>query len=836
MIQAETPIIGDAPFQTEADAPFRSQVLGYDHLADLARAVAAQWPSAIHPGGRSLLRRLRDNERILIAARAEAAAAADAREPLTPDAEWLLDNFFVIEDVLREVRKDLPRGYYDELPVVTVGPWASLPRIYSLAVALVTHTDSHLEDGAIQRFVHAFQEVAPLTTGELWAIPTMLRFALLENLRRLAAQMLAARAEARHAVAWVSRAAGSPVPPAMPTRPTDTFLVAWHKALRDRESDIPVGPLRDWLARHADDLTEVLVREHRRQAANQVSVGNCVTSLRLLQAVDWPAFFEKASPVEAVLRAEPTGVYAKQEFATRDRYRQAVEQIAKASGRDEVEVASRAVARALAGESPRERHVGYYLVAEGRSSLARELGCRIRFRDCWRAKLTDHPHAVFFGGIGVLTAGSVALAIALSWPVIGWMSLLVGLAVLIPATEAAIAIVNYLVCRLLPPRVLPKLDFTTGIPADFTTIVVIPGMLFRPQSATHLAERLELHYLANPDAHLRFALLTDWADAPAEHMAEDDALVQSAIDAIAALNERHSPEGPPRFFLFHRGRKYNPSEGRWMGWERKRGKLEEFNSLLRGENNTSYVVRTGELSDLNIRFVLTLDADTVLPRDAARRLVGTLAHPLNRPALSDDGRRVAAGYGVLQPRVSFLYRTGMRSWFARIFAGSAGIDPYSSASSDVYQDLFGAGTFTGKGLYDVEAFAATAGRAFPENRILSHDLIESNFARCGLVTDIEVFDDFPAKYNAYARREHRWIRGDWQLFPWLVRGCRHRLAGNRTFCRSLVAGRSSTTCAVRLQRPPSSRCWFWAGPSSLARVGCGRCWPSPFWRCRSSCK
>src|SRR5262245_10729020 len=756
----------DEPFLSEADAPFRSQVLGYDHLDDLARTVAARWPAAVHPGAHSLLRRLRDNERVLHEARAEAAAAADAKEPLTPDAEWLLDNFFVIEEVLREVRKDLPRGYYDELPVVTTGPWGGLPRIYALAVALITHTDSHLEDGSIFRFVKSFQEVAPLTTGELWAVPTMLRLALLENLRRLGGQMLAARGERQLATTWVSRAAGSPVPPPLPERPSDTFLVAWHKALRDRESDIPVGPLHDWLARHSDDLTEVLCREHRRQAANQVSVGNCVTSLRLLNAIEWPVFFERASKVEEVLRGEPTGVYARQEFATRDRYRQAVEQLAKSSKRDEVEVAKRAVARAMEGEG-RAGHVGYYLIDDGKRAFAAELGCRFKVRDRWRAFHTDHPYLIHFGGVATTTIALVVLAVGLSWPVLGWWALLVALAVLMPATELAVGIVNYCVCRVLPPRVLPKLDFTTGVPDGWPTVVVIPGMLFRPSSAVHLSERLELHYLANPDPMLRFALLTDWADAPNEHMPEDDALVEAAIEAIRLLNERHAPAGPPKFFLFHRRRQFNSGEHSWMGWERKRGKLEEFNALLRGAKDTSYVVQTGDIAEFQARFVLTLDADTVLPRDAARRLIATLAHPLNRPVLTPDGRRVAAGYAVLQPRVSFLYRTGMRSLFARVFAGSAGIDPYSSASSDVYQDLFGWGTFTGKGLYDVDAFMTTAGRAFPDNHILSHDLIESNFGRCALVTDIEVFDDFPAKYHAYARREHRWIRGDWQLLPWL---------------------------------------------------------------------
>jgi cyclic beta-1,2-glucan synthetase len=750
-----------------ADDPLRAELFGTDHLAELARELARSTPVSVKPGSHPLLRRLRANAALLRKARDSAADSAARNEPLMPDAEWLLDNFFVVEAVLTEVQKHLPRSYYDELPVADAGPWAGLPRVYGLAVALVSHTDSRLDGAQILQFVRAYEEVAPLSTGEIWAVPAMLRLALLENLRRLGAQMLSNRAERDRAVAWVHRATGSAAVP-FPDHPSDAFLVAWHQAVRDLGDASPVDRLT---ADTIGDLTDVLHREHRRQAANQVSVGNCVTSLRLLAVVDWNEFFEEASPVEAALRAEPTGVYRRQEFATRDRYRRAVEQLSKAAKRPELEVTRLAVARAAAGRTPRECHVGYYLVAEGRRAFARELGCRFPFGVWWRAALTDHPNAAYFGGVGLVTLALVALGVVLAAGAgpAPWVLVLVGLALLVPASDAAVAVVNALVCHALPPRVLPKLDFGSGVPAEWRTVVVIPGMLFKPESATALCERLELHYLANPDPQLRFALLTDWADAPAESAPSDEALVKAAADGIRRLNQRHARNGPDLFFLFHRARRFNPSEGVWMGWERKRGKLDEFNRLLRGATDTSYSVRTGDAAKLDARFVLTLDADTVLPRDAARRLIATLAHPLNQPVLAADGRRVAAGYGVLQPRVSFLYETGLRSRFAQVFAGSAGIDPYSSASSDVYQDLFGRGTFTGKGLYDVDAFHATAGRAFPENAILSHDLIESNFARCGLVSDIEVFDDFPAKYNAYARREHRWVRGDWQLLPWLGR-------------------------------------------------------------------
>ncbi|QEG29966.1 N,N'-diacetylchitobiose phosphorylase [Gemmata obscuriglobus] len=746
--------------QVPTPEPFRGDLFGPDRLADLARSLAAG-PAHVNPGSHALLARLRDNAAVLRAARDAAAEAARA-EPLMPDAEWLLDNFFVIEDVLREVRTDLPRGYADELPVAADGPHRGHPRVYALAVELVTHTDSHLDDGQLLRFVRAYQEVAPLTTGELWAVPIMLRLALIENLRRLADQMLRTRTERARALEWVGRTETGANRP-LPEGSSDAFLVGWHQAVRDLSetnpgiSDVP------------GDLSEVLRREHRRQAANQVSVGNCVTSLRLLNAIDWGQFFEHASLVEEALRAEPTGVYRHQDAATRDRYRQAVEQLAKAARRDEADVARHALARAAQGASPRERHLGYHLVAEGRGAFARALGCRFKFRDRWRALLTDRPNLTYFGGLTLITVSLVALAVGLTALVTSsvWLLVLVGLAVLLPASEVAVAVVNAAVCRVLPPRVLPKLDFNSGVPAEWRTIVVIPGMLTKPESAAALCERLELHYLANPDPQFRFALLTDWADAPTETTPNDAALVKVAADGIRKLNERHARGKADVFFLFHRKRQLNVSEGAWMGWERKRGKLDEFNRLLKGDTSTSYTVQTGDAAAIEARFVLTLDADTVLPRDAARRLVATLAHPLNRPVLSADGRRVVAGYGILQPRVSFLYKTGLRSLFARIFAGSAGIDPYSSASSDVYQDLFGWGTFTGKGLYDLEAFHATAGHAFPENSILSHDLIESNFARCGLVTDVEVFDDFPAKYHAYAKREHRWVRGDWQLLPWL---------------------------------------------------------------------
>ena len=438
-------------------------------------------------------------------------------------------------------------------------------------------------------------------------------------------------------------------------------------------------------------------------------------------------------------------------------------------------MARRAVETARAGAGTPANHVGHYLVGRGLPAFRAAIGYRPA---CATGSSIPSSHtptpsisvrsssgAVFFALIALLvraadTAGTFGVG--------HWVLLLLG--TLLPVSDLAVGVTHYLLTLYLPPRVLPKLDFKNGIAPDCTTFVVIPSMLTRADSGATLLEKLEVHYLANSDPQLRFALLTDFADAPAEHMPDDEKLVRGALDAAEALNRRYAPTGPPRFYVFHRRRLWNPAQGCWMGWERKRGKLTEFNRLLRGDRTTTYTVCGSDPAELpHVRFVITLDQDTEMPRDAARRMVGTLAHPLNRPRFDAEQGRVVEGYGVLQPRVSFHLKAANRTLFTRIFAASAGVDPYATAVSDVYEDLFGAGSFTGKGVYDVDAFEAATGHTFPENHILSHDLIEGNFARCGLVTDIELFDDFPSRYHAYARREYRWIRGDWQLLPWLGR-------------------------------------------------------------------
>jgi cyclic beta-1,2-glucan synthetase len=757
---------GEFTFSLKAGEPLRCTIAGPVLLRQAANNLARHAGAGCRLTSRALLRRARENAERLRSTHQALLQASAQHEQMPAAAEWFLDNFYIIDETAQTVRKHLPWRYARELPAVAADSFRQLPRVFALAVDLIARTDAALNEEEISDFVNAYQEVCPLSIGEVWAVPIMLRMALLESLRRLGDRILQIIADTKAATELVNRTTSAGRFARLPDNPSGAFLLTVRDRLRDHGP--PPGITRDeliaWMGRHLSDADGVCQREYHQQAADQVSVGNCVTSLRLLDVLDWADFFEAVSVVEKELRRDPGGIYPRQDFKTRDRCRQAVERLARGSKLTELEVARLANRSAAADQDERHRHVTWHLLGEGRDDLER----KIKYRPFWpqrcREGVRRHPNLIYFGLMTLFMAGSLSLFLV-PLPPLWWLALIL---ILVPVSEIAVVLTNYVVCKLVPPRVLPKLNFRGGIEHGCDTFVVMPTMLDHPEQIAGLAKRLEYHFLSNPDPRLWFALLTDFTDADHEHEPGDESKVQAGLEAIRTLNEKYAAQGGPRFFLFHRHRLFNPSEGRWMGWERKRGKLEEFNRLLRGDDQTSYSVLSAKRDQIPyVKYVLTLDADTVLPRDAARHMISTLAHPLNQPRLSDDGRRVEAGYAILQPRVSFLYKTGFQSWFARIFAYSAGVDPYSTASSDAYMDLFGKGSFTGKGLYEVDAFHATAGRTFPDNTILSHDLIESNYARCALATDIEVFDGFPARYNAFAKREHRWIRGDWQLLPWL---------------------------------------------------------------------
>ncbi len=808
-----------APGFAHPDEPIRSELFSVERLEQHGETLAIAQRVTERPGrGRPMAPRVRDNGRALLEAYRGIASAIREERAITPAAEWLVDNFHVVEEQIREIRDDLPRGYYRQLPKLADGPLEGYPRVFGIAWAYVAHTDSHFDPQTLARFVQAYQRVQPLTIGELWAVAITLRIVLVENLRRSADLMGRSRAERLRADLLANRLLGTngreaESPEAVfkdfdPAPIAAAFAVQLVQRLRDQ--DPRVTPALLWLdgrlAAQGTTADEIVRQVHQGQGAMNVTVRNVITSMRLMSAVDWADFFESVSAVDAVLRADSD--FAAMDFATRDRYRHAIEKLARGSGHTEIEVAQSAIA--AAGSAPahteasgdgattrREHDPGYYLISRGRHSLEEQLGFRAPVRD-WIARA--NAAAGIMGYLGTIAAVS-AIIVACGLLAIGdarvgeWTRGVLAMLAIIPAMDAAVALVNRAVASFIGPATIPALELHDGVPPSLRTIVVMPTLLTTRAEVDEQIERLEVHYLASPDGELYFAILSDWADSATETAPGDDDLLGVAIAGIARLNQRHA-RGPAgdRFLLLHRRRIWDEAEGVWMGWERKRGKLHELNRLLRGATDTTFIASEAHAPTVpdGVRYVITLDADTRIPRGAARRMVGKMAHPLNSPRFDKRLGRVVEGHGVLQPRITASLPTGRDgSVFQRVFSSAAGIDPYAFAVSDVYQDLLDEGSYSGKGIYDVDVFEASLAGRVPDNTLLSHDLFEGTFARSGLVSDIELVEEFPSRYDVAAARQHRWARGDWQLLPWILGRAHGSNAGASPAAAEPRDGRSS---------------------------------------------
>ncbi|MEN3337713.1 MAG: cyclic beta,2-glucan synthetase [Acidobacteriota bacterium] len=781
-VQAGTGLL-DRP----AAAP--TDIFSHDQLQAHAAAIAAAHTLAANPRrGRPLLPRLDDSAAVLDDAYRYLSSAA-RRDPQPVAAEdWLCDNYHVVQHQVREIQQHLPRRYYLELPKLADGAFQGYPRVYLLARELIAHTAGRIDVETLVDFCTAYQRTAVLSIGEVWAVPIMLRLALVEEVRRLADGVVSARRSREKARAWQDELvrgadwternvrhlldAGAQAD----RRLSPAFVVELLAWLRDQSASAATAwsALQAALRDQGDSAEEMLRIEHQRQAGDQLAIGNAITSMRLLSSIDWTLFFERVSLVDRVLRGDPAGAYAEMDFPTRDRYRHSVEAVAKRTARQESDVAALAVglARTAMRNDPghdRSHHVGYYLISRGRFRLEREVGYRPSIRERLARFAFRHQALGYLGTLATFTAAGVLSMVihAARLGTTGTQLWIVAAVVLLPVSELVISLVNLIVTAQVRPRELPKLAMRDGIPAANRTLVVVPVIVDSEASLGGFLHDLEVRSLGNRDQHLHFALLSDFPDADQASLDGEHEILEDARRRIDELNARY---GAGRFHFLHRERRWNAAEHRWMGWERKRGKLTELNHLLRGATDTSFRVCHGDQHLLtSVRFVITLDSDTQLPMEAARRLVGTLAHPLNCPRFDPVLRRVTEGYGVLQPRVGVSVVSANSTAFARVFSGHVGVDPYTTAVSDVYQDLFHEGSYVGKGIYDVDAFEGSLANRVPENTLLSHDLFEGFYARAGLCTDIQLVDDYPTQYLAYAARQHRWARGDWQIARWLWR-------------------------------------------------------------------
>lgn len=768
----------------------REMLFSVERLEEHARSLAAaQEVKPQTPRGHPLLDRLIANEASLISAYQSICEAVGEGAAITPAAEWLIDNFHQVERQIRQVRSDLPPRYYRQLPKLAAGPFAGYPRVFGMAWAFVAHTDSRFDVEVWCAYVGAYQQVQPLTIGELWASAITLRIILIENLRRIAARIVYSRNERRRADELANRLFGFGDQPVESMKAiiadlergplSDAFLLQLVYRLRDQDSSVAplLTRLDERLAAEGKTVEDAVNEEQQKQVSANVTVRNIITSMRRMSDIDWTEIFEKVSLFDVVLGQSCS--FSEMDFPTRNLYRTAIEELARGSDLDELEVARRAV---LAGakadnevSTPDRRRTdpGYYLCAGGRPEFEAQIG----FRPQLQARFERFYRTLGIGGY--IGAAVIVATLLLALPIFfhaqahaSWIWLgLLGTLGAIPALDAAVALVNQGVTHRFGATQLPGLDLRDGVPKHLRTLVVVPTLLTTREAIVAQVELLEVHKLASVDGDVQFALLSDWIDAPSETVEGDHDLLQVAIEEVARLNRRHGPApGGDRFLLLHRRRLWNEGQRKWIGWERKRGKLRELNRLLRGASDTSFLSIDGHPAQGpdDVRYVITLDADTRLRRDTVRRLIGKMAHPLNQPRHAASGR-VVEGHAVLQPRVtSALPAAGDGSVYRRVFSNMSGIDQYSSAVSDVYQDLFEEGSYAGKGIYAVDAFeVALSGRA-PESTLLSHDLFEGVFARAALVSDIEVVEAYPARYDVTALRYHRWARGDWQLLPWIL--------------------------------------------------------------------
>ncbi len=799
--RSKTRLRGDGLVARGDDAaPLREELFGADQMEQHGKTLAGSHRLSTQHAPDQLLARLAENEESLLRTCTLLTATVKANRQISPAGEWLLDNFYLIEEQIRTARRHLPKGYSRELPRLAHGPSAGLPRVYDIALEAISHGDGRVDPEILSRFVAAYQKTAALKLGELWAIPIMLRLALIENLRRISALVAANTLDRDRADDWADQMMGIAerdpkslilvVADMARSNPpmVSSFVAELARRLQGQSAALAL-PLT-WIEHRLSesDLTiEQLVQtETQRQASSQVSIANSIGSLRFLGAMDWREFVETMSGVEQKLRQDPGDIYARMDFATRDQYRHAVEKTAKESRLSEVEVARKAiqlahegVARALAkGATPgsvamdRTSHVGYYLIDKGLPQLKRAAELRFSVAEFVQQASSRFSLPLYLGAIVLLTLifSASLLGQAQGDALQDWTLTLLALLLVLVTSQLSIALVNRLATLLATPRPLPRLDFSRGIAPNYRTLVVVPSMLVSARNIEALIEALEVRFLANRDDYLHFGLLTDFRDAHEETLAQDEALLLLVRTRIEELNHKYRSAKSDSFFLFHRPRRWNPQERLWMGYERKRGKLAELNSLLRGGAQECFSLIVGPTEVLSrIKCVITLDTDTQLPRDSARQFVGAMAHPLNRPHFDQKRQRVTEGYGILQPRVAVSLPGTNRSRYAKLFGSEPGIDPYTRTVSDVYQDLFGEGSFIGKGIYEVDAFEQSLKGRMPENRILSHDLLEGCYARAGLLSDVQLYEEYPSSYSADVSRRHRWIRGDWQIASWLLR-------------------------------------------------------------------
>lgn len=685
-----------------------------------------------------------------------------------PAGEWILDNFYIIEEAVRQIEKEMTLKKYANFVGIQNGKYAGFARIYVLATEIVAYTDNKINGENLKKYLQAYQTKKTLNMEEIWNIGIFLQIAIINNIAEISEKIYSSQIQKYKVKSIIERLVENKEKNELKyNQITATKLknnefrsmrypfieyMSYSLKKYGKRAYGYLNILEEEVEKVGTTVSEAIQKEHFDIAIRKISMSNCITSIKKIQRINFLDIFEKINGVEEILSREPAGIYENMEYKTKEYYRNTIKEIAKKTNMSEIYVAKKVVELCEKEEiGSKKSHIGYYLIDEGKEKLYNKLEYKERIIKN-NTKVKMH--------IFLIILLTIIFSVAISKSILA-------LLLIIPMSEIVIQTIQYILGKTVKPKLIPKMDLKDGINKENATFVVIPTIIKSKEKVKELFQKMEVYYLANKTKNLYFAVLGDCSESDVKDEKFDKEVEEEGLKEVKRLNAKYSTEEEfPIFHFIYRERKYNASEGKYLGWERKRGLLTQFNEFILKHEKNKFKVNTIEQNEIpTIKYVITLDSDTELILNSAFELIGAMSHILNRPEIEKG--IVVKGHALMQPRVGINLDASHTNLFTKIFAGAGGIDNYTNAISDVYQDNFGEGIFTGKGIYDVEVFSKVLKEEIPENKVLSHDLLEGSYLRCGLVTDIMIMDGYPTKYASFMNRLARWTRGDWQIIGWL---------------------------------------------------------------------
>ena len=693
-----------------------------------------------------------------------------------PAGEWILDNFYIIEETVRQIEKEMTLKKYTNFIGIQNGKYMGFARIYVLAAEIVAYTDNKIDGENLKKYLQAYQTKKTLNMEEIWNIGIFLQISIIQNIAEICEKIYSSQIQKYRVKNIIERLVEKKEKNELKynqitgTKLRDTefkgmkypFIEYMSYSLKKygKRAYGYLNVLEEEVEKLGITVSEAIQKEHFATAIRKISMANCITSIKKIQRINFLDIFEKINGVEGILNSDPAGIYEKMEHKTKEYYRNTIKEIAKKTNMSEIYIAKKTIELCNQGiDGNKDRHIGYYLIGEGKKDLYNKLEYKEKIiSEQTKAKIYILSIFIFTIILSLVVGKAVTNSIL--------KFIITTILLIIPISEFVNQTIQYILGKIIKPKIIPKMDFYDGIEAKNATFVVIPTIIKTKEKVQELFRKMETFYLANKSDNLYFAVLGDCSEGNKQEEEFDKEVIDEGIKQVEKLNEKYGKQGFPIFHFIYRERQYNNSEEKFLGWERKRGLLTQFNEYILKHEKNKFKINTINQDELpKIKYVITLDSDTDLVLNTAFELIGAMAHILNRPEVKNG--IVVKGHALMQPRIGINLDISNKNIFTKIFAGAGGIDNYTNAISDVYQDNFGEGIFTGKGIYDVEVFSEVLNKEIPENTVLSHDLLEGSYLRCGLVTDVMLMDGYPTKYASFMNRLARWTRGDWQIYRWL---------------------------------------------------------------------